>query len=166
MKKMIDVKLTVMNIFKSKSACVYTRLYANLLTLNISQISRKFSHGKENFSYKVKLTQYSVLGHFNPKGGGGGLKVPAGQEIACHFSQDHTVVTKILDFIHKHLNYKVLKSFFDYRISSYSIRGNYSFLNLETQRSQYIRLNSKKNTFRGNYMTKYGSQKMTLVPCS
>ena len=24
------------------------------------------------------------------------------------------MVTKILDFIHKHLNYKVLKSFFDY----------------------------------------------------
>ena len=29
-------------------------------------------------------------------------------------SQDHAMVTKILDFIHKHLNYKVLKSFFDY----------------------------------------------------
>ena len=40
----------------------------------------------------------------NPKGGGGGPKVPAGQEIACHFSQDHAMVTKILDFIHKHLN--------------------------------------------------------------
>ena len=41
---------------------------------------------------------------FNPKGGGGGPKVPAGQEIACHFSQDCAMVTKILDFIHKHLN--------------------------------------------------------------
>ena len=51
----------------------------------------------------------------NPKGcGGGGAKVPTGQEIACHFSQDHTVVTKILDFIHKHLNLKVVKSFFHY----------------------------------------------------
>ena len=37
-----------------------------------------------------------------------------GQEIPCHFSQDHTVVTKILDFIHKHLNLKVVKSFFHY----------------------------------------------------
>ena len=46
--------------------------------------------------------------------GGGGAKVPTGQEIACHFSQDHTVVTKILDFIHKHLNLKVVKSFFHY----------------------------------------------------
>ena len=64
---MIDVKLTVLNIFKSKSACVYSRLYANLLTLNISQISRKFSHGKENFSYKVKLSQYSVLCPFKKK---------------------------------------------------------------------------------------------------
>ena len=35
---------------------------------------------------------------------GGGSKWPAGQEIACHFSQDHAVVTKILDFTHKHLN--------------------------------------------------------------
>ena len=33
----------------------------------------------------------------------GGLKVPTGQEIVCHFSQDHARVTKILDFIHKHL---------------------------------------------------------------
>jgi hypothetical protein len=41
----------------------------------------------------------------NPKeGGGGGPNVPTGQEIACHFSQDHAMVTKILDFIHKHLN--------------------------------------------------------------
>ena len=45
---------------------------------------------------------------------GGGLKVPAGQEIACHFSQDHTVITKLLDFIHKHPNLKVVKSFFHY----------------------------------------------------
>ena len=45
---------------------------------------------------------------------GGGLKVPTGQEIACHFSQNHTVVTKLLDFIHKHLILKVVKSFFHY----------------------------------------------------
>ena len=38
----------------------------------------------------------------NPKGGEGGPKVPAGQEIVCHFSQDHAMVTKNLDFIHKH----------------------------------------------------------------
>ena len=40
----------------------------------------------------------------NPKGGGDGPKVPAGQEIVCHFSQDHAMVTKNLDFIHKHPN--------------------------------------------------------------
>ena len=48
---------------------------------------------------------------------GGGQNDPlqcTGQEIAFHFSQDHAMVTKILDFIHKDLNYKVLKSFFDY----------------------------------------------------
>ena len=39
---------------------------------------------------------------------------PAGQEIACHFSQDHTVVTKLLDFIHKNLNLKVVTLFFHY----------------------------------------------------
>ena len=27
-----------------------------------------------------------------------------GQEIACHFSQDHTMIKTIFDFIHKHLN--------------------------------------------------------------
>ena len=48
---------------------------------------------------------------FNPKvpkrcggGGGGGGILPIGQEMACHFSQDHAMVIKILDFIHKHLN--------------------------------------------------------------
>jgi hypothetical protein len=40
--------------------------------------------------------------------------VPAGQEIVCHFSQGHAVVTKILDFIHKHSNYKLVKSFVHY----------------------------------------------------
>ena len=34
-----------------------------------------------------------------------------------------------------------LASKFEYRISSYSFRGNYSFLNLEIQRSQNIRPN-------------------------
>ena len=35
----------------------------------------------------------------NPKRG---LRQDIGQEIACHFSQDHTMVTKILDFVNKH----------------------------------------------------------------
>ena len=35
---------------------------------------------------------------------GGGSKCPIGQEIGSHFSQDHAMVTKILDFIHKHPN--------------------------------------------------------------
>ena len=37
------------------------------------------------------------------KDAGSGLIQSIGQEIACHFSQDHTMVTKFLDFIHKHL---------------------------------------------------------------
>ena len=53
--------------------------------------------------------------YFNPKNcGGGGRILPRGQEIACHFSQDHTMVTKFLDFIKKHPKYKVVKSFFYY----------------------------------------------------
>ena len=40
----------------------------------------------------------------NPKGGRGGSKVTAGQEVVCHFSQGHAMVTKHLDFIHKHAN--------------------------------------------------------------
>ena len=56
---------------------------------------------------------------------------------------------------------------FIYRISSYSFRGNYSFLNLEIQRSQYIRpkvtvhkgaetIQGRKLFKGGNYMRKYG----------
>ena len=40
--------------------------------------------------------------------------MPGGQEIVCHFSQGHALVTKILEFIHKHPNQKVVKSFFHY----------------------------------------------------
>ena len=49
----------------------------------------------------IPYLPYQVL---NPKGGGGGSKCPIGQEIGSHFSQDHAMVTKILDFIHKHPN--------------------------------------------------------------
>ena len=51
---------------------------------------------------------------FNPKRPGGGRILPGGQGIACHFSLDHAMVTKFLDFVHKHLKYKVVKSFFYY----------------------------------------------------
>ena len=54
-----------------------------------------------------------------------------------------------------------------YRISSYSFRINYSYLNLEIQRSQYIRakvtvhkcaetIQGRKLFMYGNYMRKYG----------
>ena len=33
----------------------------------------------------------------------GGPKWPTGQENVCHFSHGHAMVTKILDFIHKHV---------------------------------------------------------------
>ena len=42
-------------------------------------------------------------------------RLPIGQEIAFHFSQDHAMVTKILDdFTHKHLKYYLVKLFFYY----------------------------------------------------
>jgi len=48
------------------------------------------------------------------KTAGGGRILPGAQEIACHFSQDQTKVTKFLDFIKKHPKYKVVRSFFYY----------------------------------------------------
>ena len=36
------------------------------------------------------------------KEAGGGPNWPYGFSIGCHFSQDHAMVTKILDFIHIH----------------------------------------------------------------
>ena len=51
---------------------------------------------------------------FNPKKHGGGRILPIGKEIACHFSQDHTMVTKFLDFIHTHPIKKVVKLVFYY----------------------------------------------------
>ena len=42
---------------------------------------------------------------------GGWSKCPYGFSIGCHFSQDHAMVTKILDFINKHPKLKVVKSF-------------------------------------------------------
>ena len=45
---------------------------------------------------------------------GGGLIQSIAQEIACHFSQEHTMVTKFLEFIHKHFMYKVVELFFYY----------------------------------------------------
>ena len=63
---------------------------------------------------------------------------------------------------------------FGYRISSYSFRGNYSFLNLEIQRSQYIMpkvtvhkraetIQGRKLFKGGNYMRNYGSCRNSLI---
>ena len=55
---------------------------------------------------KMKISVHRMGGiPFNPKRpGGGGWNPPIGQEIACHFSQDHAMVTKILENIHIHPN--------------------------------------------------------------
>ena len=46
--------------------------------------------------YFVKLS-WNLMIFFNPKGG---PKWPYGFSIGCHFSQDHAMATKILDFVH------------------------------------------------------------------
>ena len=62
-----------------------------------------------------------------------------------------------------------------YRISSYNFRGNYSFLNLEIQRAQYIRpkvtvhkyvetIQGRKLFKGGNYKRKYGNH-FILLSC-
>ena len=48
----------------------------------------------------------------NPKEGReGGSYVPAAQEIACHFSQDHVRVLRLLDFFNNDVGLSVKESF-------------------------------------------------------
>ena len=55
---------------------------------NAEKMSSKFEIG-----INVECLKESVdLIFFNPKGRGGGPKVPGGQEIVCHFSQGHAMV--------------------------------------------------------------------------
>ena len=44
----------------------------------------------------------------------GGSCVPAAQEIACHFSQDHARTLKLLDFFKNDVGPKVKESFWAY----------------------------------------------------
>ena len=59
--------------------------------------------------FKGIFCQFILRGiYINPKGGGGqsvplhcsGAKCPIGQEIDCHFSQNHARVKKIIDFVY------------------------------------------------------------------
>ena len=45
------------------------------------------------------------------KAGDGGSYVPAAQEIACHFSQDHARVLRLLDFFKNDVRPRVKESF-------------------------------------------------------
>ena len=67
----------------------------------------------------------------------------------------------------------LIKMIMIYRISSYSFRGNYYFLNLEIRSSQYIRpkvtvhkgaetIQGRKLFKGGNYMRKDGSEKIMI----
>ena len=62
----------------------------------------------------VNSHSLQITSHLTLRDAGGGRILPIGQEITYHFSEDHTMVTKFLDFIHKNPNYKVVKSFYDY----------------------------------------------------
>ena len=57
---------------------------------------------QHNFFQEPKLALSKALVYLTLKAAGGGRIQPIGQEIACHFSQDHTMVPKFLDFMHKH----------------------------------------------------------------
>ena len=49
--------------------------------------------------FDLILVAYTLTTVFSPKPGGRmGSYVPTAQEIACHFSQDHARVLKLLEF--------------------------------------------------------------------
>ena len=84
--------------------------------------------------------------------------------VNSHNFTKHGFLTKALEFFSKMFLIPILV----YRISSYSFRGNYSFLNLEIQRSKYIRpkvtvhkdaetIQGRKLFKGGNYSRKYGT---------
>ena len=72
------------------------------VSLNYSQ-SIKINMAPSDGGTIISSSNRPTVIYLTLKDAGGGLKVPTGQEIVCHFSQDHARVTKILDFIHKHL---------------------------------------------------------------
>ena len=57
-------------------------------------------------NWQSQVARISIGIFVNPQTtrGGWGWNPPIGQEITCHFSQDYAMVTKILDYIHKHPN--------------------------------------------------------------
>ena len=84
-------------------------MYVGNLFMGISLFLLQFlrsTHLREIIKSVVKILTTSSSKYVNPKGCGGGPKVPGGFLIGCHFSQDYAMVTKIkiLDFIHKHPN--------------------------------------------------------------
>ena len=80
----------------------------------MSSMSTEILHSMTSLWFGVANTRFrdkaSAIAWFLPgihltltlKEAGGGPKVPSGFPIGCHFSQDHAMVTKILDFIHIH----------------------------------------------------------------
>ena len=92
--------------------------------------------------------------------------------IACEDekSQQQLHFLQVSDFFGDMYNSDIVRRpqfFLKYRNSSYSFRGNYSFLDLEIQRSQYIRpkatvhkgaetIQGRKLFKGGNYIRKYG----------
>ena len=74
-------------------------------------------------------------------GRGGRLIQPIRQEIACHFSQDHTMIAKFLDFINKHPIY------ID---GSSRLIGNHDFLGSKIKKIDFFNFLKKNSNFISN----------------
>ena len=64
----------------------------------------KYADGKKTANGRgVGIKNHEKFADVLPlKTAGGGRILPGAQKITCHFSQDHAMVTKFLDFIKKH----------------------------------------------------------------
>ena len=106
-------------VFKRGYKQNFSYMYENNLRIPFLKI--KYTETFQDFCYYIGILDFLRVGQYwqstffvidifeninfyNPSRGGGGSKCSIGQEIGSHFSQDHPMVTKILDFIHKHPN--------------------------------------------------------------
>ena len=96
-----SIKTSLVNIFDIQ--------LQQLFFIQLGLIWLEVQGGRIGGSEKKTLLSYCYPPGFNPKGCGGGPKVPSGREIVCHFSQGYAMVTKILDFIHIHPKQMVVK---------------------------------------------------------
>ena len=87
----LDYYLWTKNLFQKKKKKVQKKVTVRLIYSDFDASNKKLHS---------LISQAAAL---TLKDAGGGAKVPADQEIVCHFSQGYAMVTNILDFIHKHV---------------------------------------------------------------